>query len=95
MILDLHHIRGLSPRSVRAYGYDLLHFARWWRLRPLSDLNESTLLDYVRYQVDQQPKPTPPTINHRLTALRYLYRFHYQHEISQPDPIPQAHLHHP
>src|SRR6516225_7989416 len=82
--LDLQHIRGLSPRSVRTYGYDLLHFARWWAQAapgPLSELNESTLLDYVRYQLDQHPKPTAQTINHRLTALRNLYRFHYQREI--------------
>jgi integrase/recombinase XerD len=82
--LDLQHVRGLSPRSVRTYGYDLLHFARWWARvapGPLSELNESTLLDYVRYQLDQHPKPTAPTINQRLSALRNLYRFHYQREI--------------
>jgi integrase/recombinase XerD len=80
--LDLLHIRGLSPRSLRAYGYDLLHFARWWAPdRPLTELNESTLLDYVRYQLNQEPKPTPQTINHRLTVLRSLYRFHFRCEI--------------
>jgi integrase/recombinase XerD len=82
--LDLQHIRGLSARSLRAYGYDLLHFARWWTkadLGPLSELNEATLLDYVRYQLDQKPKPTPQTINHRLVVLRRLYRFHYQRDI--------------
>ena len=45
--LDLQHIRALSPRSVRTYGYDLLHFARWWAQaapRPLSELNESKLI---------------------------------------------------
>ena len=26
--LDAQHIRQLSPRSLRAYAYDLLHFAR-------------------------------------------------------------------
>jgi hypothetical protein len=28
--LDGQHIRQLSLRSLRAYAYDLLHFARWW-----------------------------------------------------------------
>jgi site-specific recombinase XerD len=82
--LDLQHIRGLSPCSLRAYGYDLLHFVRWWNevaLGPLSELNEATLLDYVRHQLDQQPKPTPQTVNHRLVVLRSLYRFHYHREI--------------
>lgn len=78
--LDAQHIRSLSPRSVRAYGYDLLNFARWWCLRKsthLSRLNESRLLDYVRHQLESLPKPTPQTINHRLTVVRCLYRFLY------------------
>jgi site-specific recombinase XerD len=86
--LDLQHIRGLSPCSVRAYGYDLLHFARWWshgQPRSLSELNEALLLDYIRYQLDQEPKPTPQTVNHRLIAVHCLYRFHYQEEIPGKD----------
>jgi hypothetical protein len=27
--LDAQHLRCLSARSVRSYGYDLLNFARW------------------------------------------------------------------
>jgi len=82
--LDAQHIRSLSPRSVRSYGYDLLNFARWWRQRKstqLSRLNESRLLDYVRHQLESLPKPTPQTINHRLTVVRCLYRFHYGREL--------------
>src|SRR5436190_17513460 len=79
--LDAQRIRQLSLRSLRAYAYDLLHFARWTEDRPLSDITESTLLDYVRHQLDQEPKPTPQTINHRLGVLRCLYRFHYGQEI--------------
>ena len=81
--LDAQHLRQLSPRSLRAYGYDLLHLARW--LHPtrhsLARLNESCLLDYVRCQLDHVPKPTPQTINHRLGVLRSLYRFHYGREV--------------
>jgi site-specific recombinase XerD len=73
--LDAQHLRRLSARSLRAYAYDLLHFARWSPL-PLAELTESTLLDYVRFQLDQKPQPTPQTVNHRLTVLRCLYRFH-------------------
>ena len=54
--LDAQRIRQLSVRSLRAYAYDLLHFARWWSqhpAKPLSEITESTLLDYVRYQLDQ------------------------------------------
>jgi Phage integrase, N-terminal SAM-like domain len=69
--LDAQHLRQLSPRSLRAYAYDLLHFARWFQSRPqaLSEITESTLLDYVRHQLSQQPRPTPQTVNHRLTVI--------------------------
>lgn len=88
--LDAQHIRQLSPRSLRAYAYDLLHFARWFQSQPqtLSEITESTLLDYVRHQLNQQPKPTPQTVNHRLTVIRCLYRFHYGQEI----PAGQSHF---
>jgi integrase/recombinase XerD len=80
--LDAQRLRQLSLRSLRAYGYDLLHFARWWLQQPSSallDMKESTLVDYVRQQLNQEPKPTPQTINHRLGVLRSLYRFHTGH----------------
>ena len=89
--LDAQRIRQLSLRSLRAYAFDLLHFARWWGqdpARPLSEITESTLLDYVRHQLDQQPQPAPQTVNHRLTVIRSLYRFHQGCEI----PAGQSHL---
>jgi len=73
--LDAQRLRRLSLRSLRAYAYDLLHFARWSQL-PLAELTEATLLEYVRYQLDQSPQPAPQTVNHRLTVLHCLYRFH-------------------
>ncbi|PYT37184.1 MAG: hypothetical protein DMG45_26155, partial [Acidobacteria bacterium] len=83
--LDAQRLRQLSLRSLRAYAYDLLHFTRWWLSqnppRPLSEINQSVLLDYVRHQLDQQPKPTPQTVNHRLTVVQSLYRFHYGTQI--------------
>ena len=86
--LDVQRVRQLSLRSLRAYAFDLLHFARWGAEHPpLSQITESTLLDYARHQLDQQPKPAPQTINHRLGVLRCLYRFHYGQE------IPGGHYH--
>ncbi len=81
--LDAQHLRQLSPRSLRAYAYDLLHFARWFQHQPeaFSEITESTLLDYVRHQLTQQPQPAPQTVNHRLTVIRCLYRFHRGQEI--------------
>jgi site-specific recombinase XerD len=82
--LDAQRIRQLSLRSLRAYGYDLLHFARWRLQHPsptLPEMDESTLLDYVRDQLNEKPKPTPQTINHRLGVLRALYGFHSGHPL--------------
>jgi integrase/recombinase XerD len=82
--LDAQRIRQLSLRSLRAYGYDLLHFARWRLQHPsrtLLEMDESTLLEYVRDQLNEEPKPTPQTINHRLAVLRSLYRFHSGHPL--------------
>jgi len=83
--LDAQRIRQLSLRSLRAYGYDLLHFARWRLQHPsptLLEMDESTLLDYVRDQLNETPKPTPQTINHRLGVLRALYGFNAGHPLS-------------
>ena len=89
--LDAQRLRQLSLRSLRAYGYDLLHLARWMhRTRhPLAKLDQAILLEYVRYQLDQKLTPTPATINHRLTVVGCVYRFHYGHEI----PGGKAHFH--
>src|SRR5450759_4704474 len=88
--LDAQRVRQLSPRSLRAYAYDLLHFARWLEdaPRPLAEITESTLLDYVRHQLDQEPKPSPQTVNHRLGVVHCLYRFHCGQEI----PAGQSHF---
>lgn len=76
--LDAPPLRRLSLRSLRAYAYDRLRFARWFRplSRPLSGLSESTLADYVRPPREQRPKPRAQTIKHRPGVVRSLYRFH-------------------
>ena len=81
--LDGQCLRQLSPHSLRIYAYDLLHFARWFEPRhlPLAVITESTLVEYVRHQLDRDPKPTPQTVNHRLGTVRCCYRFHTGQEI--------------
>jgi integrase/recombinase XerD len=88
--LDAQRVRQLSLRSLRAYGYDLLHFARWLEQapQPLPAITESSLLDYVRNQLDREPPPAPQTVNHRLGVVHCLYRFHYGGEI----PAGQSHF---
>lgn len=86
--LDTKHLLQLSPRSLRAYAFDLLHFARW--AQPAADaqappqlveLTDSVLCDYLHHQTSRQPAPAPSTINRRLDLLRALYRFHYAADV--------------
>jgi len=85
--LDAKHLIQCSPRSLRSYAFDLLHFARWAEPadsqppRQLVELNESVLRNYLRFQLEQQPCPAPQTINHRLDVLRALYQFHFACEV--------------
>jgi site-specific recombinase XerD len=87
--LDSQCVRGLAPLSLRSYANTLLHFARWWSTQPGVDLfdfraecfTESTLIDYVRAQLDELPRPTPEYINARAGLLRRLFRFHFQQDI--------------
>ena len=70
--LDREYVRRVAERTLRIDAYNLLHFVRWWEsLHPSgdvaeSDLTESTLLDYVRFQSSQQPRPAGSTINDRV-----------------------------
>ena len=89
--LDAQRIRQLSPRSLRTYAFDLLHFARWSLAappRPLAELTQSVLQDYVRHQVDQPTPPSAQTINRRLIVVERLYRFHCGQQI----PAGQVHF---
>src|SRR5882757_4862835 len=65
--LDVQCLRGIAPLTLRSYAYTLLHFVRWWSRRPGADVTrftadqftESTLVDYVRDQLNEQPIPGP------------------------------------
>ena len=72
--LDREYVRRLANTSLRTYAYNLLHFVRWWASIHHTgdiveqDLSESTLLDYVRFQSSQQPRPSASTINDRVAV---------------------------
>jgi len=76
--LDAQRVRQLSLRSLRAYAFDLLHFARWFEqaAQPLPEITGSTLLDYVCHQLDREP---PPALQHIMghsqihTTLLYVH----------------------
>src|ERR1700676_4380105 len=82
----------LPPRSLRIYAYDLLDFARWFepQHQRFADITESTLVGYVRHQLEKDLKPTPQTVNHRLGTVRCCYRFHTGQEI----PAGNVHFQH-
>ena len=73
--LEALRVRGLSPRTIRAYAYDLLVFYRWLEERghDVSRLNQTTLLDFVAAQRDRGAHPH--SINRRLVTCRQLYQF--------------------
>jgi site-specific recombinase XerD len=93
--LDAKRLLGRSPRSLRTYAFDLLHFARWaadhWP-HPLSDLTEDVLQEYVRHQLDRQPPPAAPTINRRLGVVRALWRFHFASDIPGSERFPRTYF---
>jgi len=87
--LDIQRVSGKEPLTLRSYGYQLLHFIRWWSRQPgvdvhrleASQFTESTLIDYVRAQLEEQPKPSPENINMRSSMLRRLFRFFFHDDL--------------
>jgi integrase len=79
--LDQERVRGVADSTLRSYAHDLLHFLRWWAAAHKTSaiaqqaLTESTFLDYIRFQVGQDPPPAAASINRRVgTAERAMRR---------------------
>jgi integrase/recombinase XerD len=72
--LDREYVRRLANTTLRIYAHNLLYFVRWWGSLhhtvdiAEADLTESTLLDYLRFQSSQQPRPAASTINARVAV---------------------------
>ncbi len=79
--LSALQVRGLSPRTVRAYAYDLLLLYRWMRTsgRSLQQLEARDLLEFIAAQ--RQVGAEPRSINRRLSTTRLLYRFWMSREL--------------
>lgn len=81
--LDYETLRRLADNTLKSYAHELLHFLRWWESVHHTDainkdaLTESTLLDYVRFQSNQERELTGGTINQRVAivdrALRIVF----------------------
>jgi integrase/recombinase XerD len=91
--LSALQVRGLSPRTVRAYAYDLLLLYRWMRAeaRSLRELEACDLLGFIAAQ--RKAGAEPRSINRRLTTSRLLYRFWMNRElgIGSRVSLPSAH----
>jgi integrase/recombinase XerD len=86
--LDQCCVRGLAWHTLRGYAFTLTHFVRWWAHRHSTDevteqaLTSSSLLDYLHYQADQQPRPAASTLNLRVWVVERALRCQF------PDAVP-------
>ncbi len=73
--LDREYVRRVANTTLRACAYSLLHFVRWWesthhRAEVVeSDLSESTLLEYLKFQSKHDPRVASTTINFRIGVV--------------------------
>jgi integrase len=83
--LDQQRVRSVAETTLRSYAYDLLHFLRWWVAVNQSTavtekaLTESTLLDYIRFQTNQQPQPAAASINRRVGVAERALQLAFPH----------------
>ncbi|MBL7671224.1 MAG: tyrosine-type recombinase/integrase [Bdellovibrionaceae bacterium] len=82
LFLQSLQIRGLSPHTVRAYGFDLLALFVWLddTKKDLKEISTAELVDFISYQ--KKSNLSPKTINRRLTTTAIFYRFKFGCEIS-------------
>lgn len=96
-------VREFSPRTVRAYAFDVLNFARFLELRGigLADVMAMDLFDWLAWQ--SVPVPTagrrvvrlqerrgaaPATMNRRVAAVRGLFDFAVMSGDRDSNPVP-------
>jgi integrase/recombinase XerD len=90
--LDRECVRRLADTTLRSYALDLMHFVRWWASLYQTDaitedaLAGSTLLDYVRFQSGQKPRPAAATINRRIFVIERALQNEFPHAPSQFAP---------
>jgi len=78
--LDREWVRRLAETTLRSYAMDLLHFLRWWASLNHTDaisegiLSAAVLVDYLRFQAGQRPRPAAATINRRVGVVERALR---------------------
>jgi site-specific recombinase XerD len=91
--LEALRARGLSPRTTRAYAFDLLRLYRWLLAtdRRLRELVAADLVEFIGEQ--QQSGAAPRSINRRLTTVRLLFRFWMDRELDHGPGISRPSSH--
>jgi len=86
--LESIELRGLSPRTVRAYAMDLLVLLRWSRRADVewAALTERHLLAFLEVQRAQEAKPR--SINRRLSTAKLFYRFITGSDVPRAPGVP-------
>jgi integrase/recombinase XerC len=70
-------VRGLSPKTVRAYAYDLLLLCRWLSAgkKDFKRLRQTELFEFIAW--DRKRGANPRSTNRRLSVCRHYYRFSF------------------
>jgi hypothetical protein len=90
--LDREWVRRLADTTLRSYALDLMYFVRWWASVHQTDaitedaIAGSTLLDYVRFQSGQKPRPAAASINRRVFVIERALQNEFPHVPSQFAP---------
>ena len=85
--LSVLETRGLSPQTIRAYGFDLLYLFRWLEEvgKIFADLNQLDLIDYIQHQKNKNARPR--SINRRLVTCESFYRYCYDKAIASTSGV--------
>jgi site-specific recombinase XerD len=81
---------GKSPRTVKAYGYDLAGFTLWWEQTTAEAFNPQVIdphdiQEFRGYLIRIGHSPT--TINRRLKALRGFFRWAKREQLAKENPF--------
>lgn len=92
--LDQCAVRGLAWHTLRGYAFALTDFIRWWAGLHATDevtaeaLTGSVLLDYIRYQAEQESRPSAHTINRQVWVAGRALQSQFPDVTAPTSPVP-------
>ena len=74
-------VRGLTPRSIRSYAYDLMYILRWLKSDKLvlKSLKGADIIEFIAAQ--RAASARPRSINRRLVTCNLFYHFGFNKDI--------------